>query len=290
MGFDVEVTGEAFDQAAEFIWLHARLLERRVFGALFGGAPRDLAVEALHSYQNPDGGFGNALEPDKRCPESQPVDVEVALRVLDRLGATQERYILRACDWLASIATAAGGVPFSLPTLNGYPHMPWWEAPENPPASLNPTAAIAGLLHRFGVTHPWRERATRYCYDAIAAWEGTEFHTAMPVATFLEHAPDRSWAARELDRLMRRLDGTIELDPDAEGYVQLPHEWAPRPNSPLRPLFDDETMRLHLLALRARQRADGGWPISWSPPSRTAEAEWRGVRTVDALVTLRAYA
>ena len=52
--------------AADFIWRNARLLERHVFSRLFLGGSAKAAVAALLPYQNPDGGFGNGLEPDIR--------------------------------------------------------------------------------------------------------------------------------------------------------------------------------------------------------------------------------
>lgn len=34
---------------------------------------------------------------------------------------------------------------------------------------------------------------------------------------------------------------------------------------------------------------DGGWPITWEPPSEASALEWRGVATLKALLTLRSY-
>ena len=70
------------ERAEQFIWLNARLLERQLFDHLFRGGPRESSLAALRAYQNADGGFGNALEPDKRCPTSQPIDVEIAMKRL----------------------------------------------------------------------------------------------------------------------------------------------------------------------------------------------------------------
>ncbi len=46
--------------------------------------------------------------------------------------------------------------------MNLYPYADWWTVEDNPPASLNPTAAIAGLLLKHGVQHPWIESASQY--------------------------------------------------------------------------------------------------------------------------------
>lgn len=282
------------ERAADFIWRNARLVDRRRFAHLFGGAPSAPVVAALRAYQNADGGFGNALEPDKRCPDSQPVDVEVALRMLDDLGDEadwRDPLIDHVIDFLATITTPSGGIPFVLPSVRAYPRAPWWEADDNPPASPNPTAAIVGLLLKHGVRRPWVDRATDYCWQAISEGSTEEVHELATILTFLENAPDRPRAEREFGRIAERLFAArlVELDPEATGYVRKPLDWAPTPTSWCRRLFDDRVIAAHLDALAARQQPDGGWTISWPPMSPLVELEWRGFVTVDALKTLSAY-
>src|SRR5262249_1264742 len=134
-----------FSRAEEFIWKNARLLDRRLFEFRFRGRSGDAVWAALQAYQNEDGGFGNALEPDLRSPDSQPVPVQHALEIMDLLGMSEER-AGRACEYLVTITTEEGGVPFVLPSAHAYPRAPWWNSDDPPIASLNPTAAIAGLL------------------------------------------------------------------------------------------------------------------------------------------------
>lgn len=59
-----------FEKAAEFIWRNARLLERRIFEYTFQGGESHQVIHALKAYQNDDGGFGHAMEPDLRTPDS----------------------------------------------------------------------------------------------------------------------------------------------------------------------------------------------------------------------------
>jgi hypothetical protein len=280
-------------RAQQFLWLNARLMERHLFALLFGEAPRNGAIQALAAYQNPDGGFGQALEPDIRAPISQPAAIDLAFRILDLIDAFDEPMVGQACDFLLTITTPEGGIPVVLPSIRQYPHAPWWE-PETEgqlQASLNPTAALAGLLHKHGIAHPWLEPATQYCWEAIARSETTEFHQLMPVLTFLEFVPDRARADGELTRVLKRIQepGVVVSDPTAEGYVKGPLDWAPVPTSPCRVLFEDVLIDMHISALIARQRQDGGWPISWPPVSPMGELEWRGWVTLEALRTLQAY-
>lgn len=281
---------DLLESAQTFIVSNARLLERRRYDYLFGKGDRRQVLAALLGYQNSDGGFGNALEPDKRTGTSQPIDQELALRVLDEIGGERE-VAWRICDFLATITTAEGGVPFVLPTVRDAPRAEWWNTErDDPPATINPTASIAGLLYKQRVEHPWLERATAFCWRQIEEGEldGHDFFCAL---LFLEHAPDRRRAEQAFERVGRQLldSGAITFDPAAEGYVFMPLDFAPAPISLARRLFDDATIEKHLDALERRQQPDGGWPIAWPPVSPGCELEYRGIVTVNALKTLQAY-
>ena len=78
---------DAFAAADLFVLRQGRLLERRLFATWFLGQPASAVVDALRGYQNDDGGFGHGLEPDKRCPASLPIDVEIAFQALAAAGA-----------------------------------------------------------------------------------------------------------------------------------------------------------------------------------------------------------
>ena len=277
-------------RAEEFIWSNARLLERRQFAHLFKGAAAEPVRAALHAYQNVDGGFGNALEPDKRCPDSQPIDQEIALHALHEVGIDAV-VVGRMCDFLVTISTAEGGVPFVLPTVRSAPRAPWWNTDDDPPASLNPTAAIAGLLHKHGVQHAWLDRATDYCWRTIDASQLDEPHLILAIITFLEHAPDQSRTRRAFERVATSLfeHELVVIDPDNTSYVKMPLDYAPTPQSWCCRLFSDEVIAEHLAALAARQQPDGGWLITWPPVSPACEMEGRGLVTLNALRTLRAY-
>lgn len=71
------------ERAKSFLYQNARLLDRRRYEYFFEEGTKEAVIEALRPYQNRDGGFGNALEPDIRCPHSQPVPTEMALTIMD---------------------------------------------------------------------------------------------------------------------------------------------------------------------------------------------------------------
>src|ERR1700759_1517242 len=106
---------------------------------------------------------------------------------------------------------------------------------------------------------------------------------------FLQYVPDRTRARRAMDRLGPKIldAGIVTLDPGASGEVHSPLNFAPRPDSIARPLFDEATIKAHLDHLAGAQLDDGGWTFNWLAWSPAAEREWRGALTVDALRLLR---
>ena len=279
---------QLLDSAQTFILNNARLLERHLFAYLFKGGVRQPVVTALAAYQNADGGFGNALEPDKRCADSQPIDQEFALRVLDVVGF-DESMVRKACDFLMSITTPEGGVPFSLPTVRSAPRTPWFDTVDKPPALINPTASIAGLLYKNKFRHPWLEKATQFCWQQIDNLQNPNDHDLLCIVLFLEHVPERERAEKAFQDLAPTIIAHTAFDPHAAGYVKMPLDYAPTPDSICRQLYDEQVIADHLGALAARQQADGCWSLTWPAVSPADELEYKGIMTIEALKTLKAY-
>ncbi len=281
----------SFEGAADFIWRNARMLEKYRFAYHFLDGPQSAVIACLRSYQNADGGFGNALEPDKRYPGSTPIDVATSFHILDEVGELADDLVLSACDFLQTITTPEGGVPFTLPAVKGFPHAPWWGTNEaNPPAAINPTAEICALLLKQGVQHPWLEQAVPFCWQHIPSLP-VSFHNLMPAIHFLQYAPDQPRAAAMLAKIKADIlhEDLVAINRTLGGYVKFPLDWAPFPAHPLHNLFSDDEIQADLLALEAGQQADGGWAINWEPISSGVELEWRGILTLQSLLTLNAY-
>lgn len=283
-------TSSPYGRARAFLRDNARILEQRLAETRFDGADPAPAVAAVGAYRNPDGGFGHSLEPDSRCPTSQPLYAQVALEALRTAGARPEEAVLTSlCDHLASVAAPGGAVPLMLPGFAAYPRAAHWQGVDELPPDLNPTAALVGLLHGFGATHPWLDDATAWCLDTLEA-DGlpAEAHALHCVLTLLEHSPDQERAGGIAAGLADAL-GTAAFyraDPDDPEYGVTPLDLAPEPASPWRKLFADDLIAAHLDALAAEQQPDGGWPIRWEPPTEPSTWEWRGMVTLRALTSV----
>jgi hypothetical protein len=286
-----------FAAAAGFVAGNARVVDRRRFERLFQGGDAAPVRDAVAAYRNADGGFGHALEPDCRAPGSQPVTVEMALRILDEADAWDEDLVAGACDWLASVEPDEGGAGFAEDSMTGYPHAPWWAPEEGHPASLVSTGLIAGLLHSRSTRHTWLDRATETMWRRIGAQADAGGPSGVGggyemfgVLRFLQHVPDRDRARATFDRVGPMLFGRklVALEPGASGEVHTPLDFASEPDSLARALFDKPVIEAHLDHLARAQLDDGGWMFNWPSWSPAAEREWRGFITVDTLRILRA--
>ncbi len=277
------------NSAAQFLAASARVLEQRRFDRLFGDGEAGPVRDAVAAYRNGDGGFGHGLEADYRCPASQPAAVEHALRILDEADAWDAGLVGGACDWLQQNAATGGGATFVEAAEEGWPHAPWWVPEDGRPASLVATGLIAGTLHARGAAHPWLDRATEVMWSGIGELSAPSAYEMLGVCRFLDRVPDRDRAQRAFDRVgPLLLDGKlVALDPHEPGEVHSPLEFAPRPQSLARQLFDDPTIPAHLDHLAGSQHEDGGWTFNWFQWSPAAAADWRGVVTVEALSLLR---
>lgn len=261
-----------------------------MFAHAFFDAHADAVSAAVLAYRNADGGFGQAMEPDVRAPDSMPLHCEIALRALCDAGIRDARIASGVCDFLATIADPDGHVPIVTAKIRDYPRAAHWNDPQTGGDSPNPTASLAGLLIYQGIEHRWLSRATEWCWKRLEQPIG-EAHEILNALTFLEHAPDRSRAQKLASQVAAQIDRAnwYLKDPASSNYGVTPLQLCPRPNSIGRSAFADHSIEAHLDGLASRQQDDGGWPITWNAPSPASEFEWRGRWTLEALLCLRAY-
>ncbi|HET6510447.1 MAG TPA: hypothetical protein VFG42_26870 [Baekduia sp.] len=282
------------DAAAQFVHSNGRLLERRRFEHLFVAPDPDGVLRAVEAYKNPDGGVG-ALEPDLRTPASQPSAVLYAFEALESVAADRPHQVAAfgadALDWIASIAHPDGGIPFVTPGAAGYAHAPWWAPVEDPPSSLLMTAGVVAAAHRLGLDHPWMAKATSYVWGAMAELKLSDAYAFRYTVHFLDAVPDRARADAEIERLAGRMpeDGRLVVEGGVEGETLSALAVAPRPDHAGVRLFPRALIDAQLDELAAAQQDDGGWTFDWAAWNPAAAFEWRGVVTLDALATLRAY-
>jgi hypothetical protein len=284
------------DRARGFLAGHARLLDRRRFEVATTGTvgARTALLQALAGYRNEDGGYGSGLEPDLRCPESQPGGALHALEATAEAGR-KGPHTKELLDWLHRTTLPDGGLPFALPMADPTACAPFWIDADPTESSLQITAIVAAHAQRVAVTdpavanHPWPTIATRYCFDRIARLDDVPFAYVLSfVLQLLDSTHDTHPEAPALLRLVARFvprDGVLRMD---DGEAIRPLDYAPLPGRPVRRILDPAAVRADLARLAAGQQPDGGWSVDFPSYSPMAAPEWRGYATVHAVRTLLA--
>lgn len=154
---------------------NGRPLERaRINHLFFNGSFEDVLSE-LNCFQNSDGGFGHALEPDIWNPNSSPIQTWTAITILQQLEVTSSHTtVKRILSYLElSFDKKSNSWPRLDPTNNSFPHAPWWSYKVEE-TSFNPSASIAGFVvkHAHESSSVYRY-ATLVIGDALAYIENT---------------------------------------------------------------------------------------------------------------------
>lgn len=289
------------DLAASFLARYGRVLDRRRFALITGEstpATRRAVLAALDGYRNADGGFGWGIEPDLRAPESQPAGALHALEAIADAGPETSDAMPALLDWLERATLDDGGLPFALPLASPVACAPFWANADAGESSLQITAAIAAQAHRAARFdprvggHPWLKRATRYCFDTIAAIDEAPFAYILSFALgLLNEASATHPEALDLLRHLGRFvpaDGAVAVAGGSEGETLHLLDYASVPDSPVRTLLDAQAVGRDLDRLENGQQADGGWTVDFASYSEAAALEWRGYATVGAVSILRA--
>ena len=274
--------------ARQFIFANARLLDRHRVAVLLDGSPANAVVQALRPYRNSDGGFGNALEPDVRTPDSETTAALHGLEVLAEVDALEDPMVAGAAAWVAAVADPDGGVPFVLPGAAQYPRGPWM-VPSDGGSHL--TFGLAAVLSTAAVSSDWLATATRWCWQRLERPGELGGYWLKYALDFLDATPDDERARATIERLrpLLRDDGTVPVPGGAADEKLTPLTLSSRPGRRSRTLFADTQVTADLDNLEHGQQDDGGWTFDFLSWSSGQTVEWRGLITLRALATLHAH-
>jgi hypothetical protein len=284
--------------AADFLAGSARVLDRRRFDLLFGDGAPGPVLAVVDGYRNPDGGYGWGLEPDLRSRTSQPGGALHAFEVFADVVPVVSPRARELCEWLEGVTLPDGGLPFALPVPDPAACAPFWASADAATSSLQITAVVAAAAHRVAAFdpavagHPWLTRATEYCLRVVRdlAPEPHAMVLAFAAQLLDAAAPSFPAAANLVDALRPHVpvDGLLHVAGGTDDEFMRPLDFAPFPAGPARSLFGPGIVEAELDRLADAQMPDGGWPVDFDSYSPAATLEWRGHRTVQALVLLRA--
>jgi hypothetical protein len=304
-----QLSREAFARARQFLMLHGRPLERALFGHRFERAPVEGVLDELARFQNEDGGFGRALEPDSRTLSSSALATGIGLQMLRELDCLADHPMVRkAVTYLTTTYDeAVQGWRAVSPDTNSFPHAPWWHDENGSLAQLFdgfriiPRALIVSSLHHFSTLVPpgWldevTEKTVRYIetVELLGEGGGSDLQYAISLAEAKNLPPH--YAKRLEARIREAIPAVVVRDSTRwDSYCITPLRIVASPQSLGADLIQDELQR-HLDYQITRQTPEGSWDPVWSwegtYPEAWAEAkqEWRGHLTLEALTQLNSF-
>jgi GNAT superfamily N-acetyltransferase len=280
-----------FEKAADFIWKNGRLLERRIFKYFFFGGSKSNILNAIKAYQNEDGGFGHAIEPDLRTPESQPLYIEFGLRTLYDAKIQDSELAYKVCEYVSRYADLNMGIATITASSSSFPRAEHWNNQKSEQASFSRLSSLVGLLSWQGIKHPWLDKAVDVCLNDISSTRYEDSHTILNAFCLLESLPQtdeiKMIFTKLSDELLQANFFCLEAPPRTYGLTPL--DFSPTSDSYCRRIFSDTTIQDHLKVLESQQEEDGGWQIQWEPPGEMAKLEWRAYKTLKSLITLGSY-
>jgi len=295
------LNSDAYTRARAYLFEFGRPLDRERFRFHFESGSAASVVAELAAYQNSDGGFGRALEPDVRTRASSPIATATAFRVLREVGLPDGDLARRGLAYLAA-AYDRGRAVWEMvpPEVEDAPHAPWWKYTETPKGFagfvLNPTADILGALYDYRAEVPadLTETVVSRLLSTADPLEHNTFSAVLGLAR-AANLPGETRAAVQA-KLLRSAPGSIALDPSTwEGYELEPLEALGRPDDFLAPAVPADAVRANIEYTVRRQLPDGSWPLTWEwafvdeAAWAQAERDWKGKLIVDKLLALRAF-
>lgn len=280
---------------------HARKLDLYVYEYLFEGASPQRVLNELATYQNADGGFGKALEPDLRLPDSSALATVVAFQYLSLIDASPDdelvtkaiRYLMDSYD-----GTRPGWTNIP-PTADRFPRAPWWhyESAQIWAEWGNPSAEIFGYLLKYADVAQDGEFVQRLSKQALRRLHEIDEPEPHEVKCYIRL---HELATEELQRqlhgpLATHIKRAAKTDPnDWHGYVATPLTFVTSLKSPFAYLFDEQLLLEDAERLRRQMVDDSHWEPTWEwgqfdDDWAVARVEWSGKITVENLRLLSAF-
>ncbi len=261
-----------------WMYRNARPLDLAKWQYHFEGGSQSAVLNMLKIYQNDDGGFAHALEPDCWNPISSPLQTWTATEILYEISCDSSEVIdgiLRYLDsglsfennrWLNTIASN-----------NDYPRAPWWQHREDEDYNLefNPSAALAGFCLKYADSDtPLFEKAKVIVIEAVefilASDKLVEMHELACFTRLYDYLVES-----KLDdivdndafknKLIDQVDESLERDSSKwpNNYVCKPSQLFMTKDS-IGYKGNEAVVDIELKFINETRNSDGIWDIPWA--------------------------
>jgi len=176
----MKLNNSQYETIKKWMYKNARPLDLARWQFHFEKVTNENVVNALSAYQNEDGGFGHALEPDCWNPNSSPIQIQFAMEILreivfDDLASPIIQNIVRYLDSGKNFCNNKWEC--EIESNNDYPHASWWQWKAPIFHSYNPTAFLAGFM-------------LRHSKPGSDAYEKAEICVKQAAGTFINQTDD----------------------------------------------------------------------------------------------------
>jgi hypothetical protein len=277
------------------------------------GSQADVLL-ALRAYQNEDGGFGHALEPDSWNPNSSPITTLSAINILEEIKFRDANHALvkNILGYLGSTPEFNGEHWSAIISSNkDYPHAPWW-TDQTYDWGYNPTAALAGfILYHAGKDEPLYRQAKSIARAAVDRYlSGTmpdgqpyprvrregEIHCLATLLDFIEELDIRHEfnTAGTRTVLKQAAETFIEKDDSKwNEYCWKPSVFVKSPDSMFYP-GNEKAIDTEMGYILNKRSPEGVWDINWSWGAYDKEFAisanwWKASLIIENLLMLRAF-
>ncbi|MBE5962745.1 MAG: hypothetical protein E7256_15435 [Lachnospiraceae bacterium] len=305
-----EKVKQAYEKAREFMYRNARPLDLARWKYHFEGGSAEEVLNCLKVYQNPDGGFGHALEADSFNPNSSPIQTWAATEILWEIHCEHKdsdiiagilRYLEECKDyqkgrWLAEI-----------PSNNDFPHAPWWDYKADTVYEewgYNPTICLTGFILKFAEKDSkLYQRAEEIAHHALAdrncgeeIKSGNELACMIRFAEYIRSAGlSEQFSIQKVEECCgRRIDALLCKDTSKwVEYVDRPSNYIVSRDS-LYYNQNKDLCEFEARYLLDTQLEDGSFLIPWKwsrYPEEWAVAKnwWKGERTLLYMRYIKAF-
>lgn len=298
----------AYEKARIFMYRNARPLDLARFQYHFENGSKESVMEVLAYYQNEDGGFGHAVEPDCWNPNSTPLHCNTAGDIIRELDYEDARHplIQGLLRYYGSGRDFDGSHwALTVKSNNDYPHAPWWHLGSDSVChtDYNGTAQIAGFIICYA--EPGSElyklglRIVNEAVEALASGELANMHTCACYVHLLECVNKAGTAGQvpyEMlkEKLHKAVKNLIVTDKSQwGGYICTPSQFMTSRDSEFYP-ENKEMAEYECEYIADTQLEDGSWEIPWSWgefPDAWALSKnwWKGRVIIEKLLYLKGF-
>lgn len=300
----------SLEEIKKWVYRNARPLEIAIWQYEFENGSKEAILSSLSNYQNEDGGFGNALEPDLWNPNSSPYTTLYAIKILKSINFTDTKHpiiqgIFRFIE--SRIHSNENGWLFSIPSNDPYPHAPWWtyNVDANKYENIGVTAGICCFILTFASKESQIYKDVLTIVDKlIARLKMPENNGEMGVGGYcelIETLPQLGLSNRyDMDSIAntvkKLVDQAIEHDVSKWAYYgKTPASFIASPDSFLYK-ENEELMQIELDYIIEKRQVNGVWNITWSwfdhneiyaKEFAISENWWKSVIAIEKLKLLR---